>query len=134
MIRHRYSVQFRIYGDIIPDEVTRRLGLEPNHTRSIGDVLHGRKCEEALWSYSGAPEGVFVEEWDNLENGLLHLINKIWSKKYLIDHYMNNYKTVWWCSHFQSSFDGGPWLSQDLLTALADFGSPIYIDNYFSDD
>jgi hypothetical protein len=32
---------------------------------------------------------------------------------------------------FSASFDGGPTLSPELLRELADFGVPVFIDNYF---
>ncbi len=41
---------------------------------------------------------------------------------------------VWWCGHFQTSFNGGPSLSPELMTALGSFGIPLSIDNYFSEE
>ncbi len=41
---------------------------------------------------------------------------------------------IWWCGHFQSSFDGGPTLTPTLLRDLASFEIPLYLDNYFSED
>jgi hypothetical protein len=107
--------------------------LKPNESRSAGTQIHGRKHEEALWSYSGSPEGIFVEEWSNLEDGIAHILDKISSKRELIQYYVKNHKTIWWCGHFQSSFDGGPTLSPVLLANLANFGVPLFIDNYFSE-
>jgi Domain of unknown function (DUF4279) len=134
MNSHRYSVQFRISGDIVPDEVTLRLGLQPNEIRIAGTMVHGRAQKESLWSYSGAPEGIFVQEWPRLEDGLLRILDDLLPKREAIQHYIDNYSTIWWCGHFQSSFDGGPTLSPSLLSRLADFGVPIFIDNYFSSD
>jgi len=134
MSSHRYSVQFRISGDIVPDEITQRIGLQPNETRIAGSVLHGRMLEKSLWSYSGAPDGIYVQEWERLEDGILHLLGKLLPKKELIEYYVENHDTVFWCGHFQSSFDGGPTISKSLLSSLASFGVPVFIDNYFSDD
>lgn len=134
MNSHRYSVQFRISGDIVPDEVTRHLGLQPNEIRLAGALIHGRRMEESLWSYSGAPEGVFVQEWQILEDGISYMLDKLLPKKELIRYYTDNYSTILWCGHFQSSFDGGPTFSRSLLSKLADFDVPVFIDNYFSDE
>jgi hypothetical protein len=134
MSSHKYSVQFRISGDIVPDEITQSLGLQPNEIRIAGSVVHGRRAEDSLWSYSGVSDGTFVQEWGTLEDGLLHLLKKLSPKKELIQHYVDNHDTVWWCGHFQSSFDGGPTISKSLLSSLASFGVPLFIDNYFSDE
>jgi len=50
-----------------------------------------------------------------------------------IDNYKQKYDAVWWCGHFQSSFDGGPMLTAELMGRLADFGVDLYIDNYFAE-
>ncbi|WP_369925663.1 DUF4279 domain-containing protein [Xanthomonas sp. NCPPB 2632] len=134
MSSHRYSVQLRINGDIIPNDVTRELGLEPNHVRKAGTVVHGRMMKRSLWSYSGTSAEDFVQEWDTLEEGLLHLLNELAPKKEVLQRYIDHYDTVWWCGHFQSSVDGGPTFSKSLLMNLASFGVPVFIDNYFLDD
>ena len=134
MNSHRYTVQLRINGDIVPDDITLELGLEPNRVRRAGTVSHGRILERSLWSYSGASPEVFVREWDTLEEGLLHLLDELVPKKDVLQHYIDHYDTVWWCGHFQSGFDGGPTFSKALLLQLASFGVPVFIDNYFSDD
>lgn len=43
------------------------------------------------------------------------------------------FDAVWWCGHFQSSFDGGPELPAELLTEIGSYGIPLYIDNYFNE-
>jgi len=47
--------------------------------------------------------------------------------------YKQRYSVEFWCGHFQSSFDGGPRLSAQLMRRLSDFGVDLYIDNYFHD-
>lgn len=134
MKAHKYSVQFRITGDMNPGEVTQTLGLHPNRSMLAGEERNGRKCLESMWSYSGAPNGQFVQEWEVLEDGLNDLLEKLSPKKHLLQRYIDNYETVWWCGHFQASFDGGPTLSTALLLKLAAFGVPLFIDNYFSEE
>jgi hypothetical protein len=41
---------------------------------------------------------------------------------------------ILWCGHFQSSFDGGPTLSPELLKQLGEFEVELFIDNYFSEE
>ena len=134
---HTYSVQFRLSGKSLdPHEVTRRLGLEPSQIRVAGEKRGTNKAwDESLWAFDGNPEprGT-AKEWTSLEEGLSVVLNKLAPKKALIQSYVDDgVESIWWCGHFQSAFDGGPTLSASLLRQLADFGFPLFIDNYFSE-
>lgn len=137
---HSYSVQFRIFGkDLDPSGITRDLGLEPNHVRIAGERCFGagkKVWPESLWSYEGDNDSIpRAKKWASLEDGLTYLLDRLASKKSLIRAYAGKFEMIWWCGHFQSSADGGPTLSADLLLRLADLGVPLYIDNYhFTDD
>lgn len=131
---HTYSVQFRISGKgLDPSEVSRKLGLEPNQVRIAGERRSANQVwHESLWSYDGdtAFAGT-AREWTTLEDGLRHVLDRLLPKRELIQEYAKSYEAVWWCGHFQSGFDGGPTLSPSLLKLLADFGVPLFIDNYY---
>jgi|SRR5580658_6836509 hypothetical protein len=134
---HTYSVQFRISGkDMSPDEVTRRLGLEPNQVRIAGERRSANQVwTESLWSYDGGTASAeAAREWTSLEDGVRYVLERLLPKRDLIQEYAKSHNAVWWCGHFQSSFDGGPTLSASLLRLLADFGVPLFIDNYFRED
>lgn len=134
---HKYSVQFRLSGDkLVPAEITRRLGLSPNQVRIRGEKRGERSVwNESLWSYDGSDDvSGSARFWDSLQDGLSHVLSDLLPKKKLIDELVAEYEAVWWCGHFQSSFDGGPTLSVSLLRQLAEFGVPVFIDNYFTDD
>jgi hypothetical protein len=134
---HTYSVQFRISGaNLDPHEVTREMGLEPNQIRIAGERRSNSQVwRESLWSYDGGRASADPgNEWNSLEDGLVYVLGKLSPKKELIQKYAESYDVVWWCGHFQSGFDGGPTLSTSLLKLLADFGVPVFIDNYFRND
>jgi len=134
---HSYSVQFRISGkDLNPDEVTRRLDLQPCQVRIAGERRSASQVwDESLWSYDGrATSDEAAKEWASLEDGLRHVLDKLLPKKGLIQEYTRTHEAVWWCGHFQSGFDGGPTLSSSLLALLGDLGVPLFIDNYFRDE
>lgn len=134
---HTYSVQFRISGKSLdPSEITRQLGLEPNQIRIAGERRSDSTVwRESLWSYDGGTDPLApAKEWASLEEGLLYVLGKLLPKKDLIQAYARSFEAIWWCGHFQSSFDGGPTLSVSLLERMADFGVPIFIDNYFRSD
>jgi hypothetical protein len=62
----------------------------------------------------------------------MHVLESLWPHRDKIAKYAATSKLVWWCGHFQSSFDGGPTLSLALLRKLGEFGADLHIDNYLS--
>jgi hypothetical protein len=132
---HHYSVQLRITGEnLSPDEISNLLKLQPNQTRIAGQ-RRGRDSTwtKSLWSYDGSGDDT-QREWMFLDEGLMFVMNKLWSKKDLINSFKDKFDVVWWCGHFQTSFDGGPTFSISLLEKLAEFGVPLFLDNYFTED
>jgi hypothetical protein len=126
---HRYTVEFRIEGAaLVPADVSAKLGLEPCQVRE------GVARRNALWSYDGAAESTQRKEWESLEEGLLYLLERLLPKQGVIQANFGGFDMYWWCGHFQQSFDGGPTLSPELFRKLADFGVPLILDNYFSDE
>ena len=134
---HTYSVQFRIFGlHLDPREVTLRLGLQPSQVRLAGEKRSANKVwSDSLWSFDGrdAPNEA-VKEWTSFEEGLRYVHGRLMPKKELVMAYAKSHEVIWWCGHFQSTFDGGPTLSVALLNLLGAFGAPLYIDNYFVND
>jgi len=126
---HRYTVELRIYGENLdPDVVTRQTGLQPCQTRKAGSSQGNRTYQKAMWAFdANGPR-----DWPSLEDGLSLVLDAIESRKDVFDEYRRLFELIWWCGHFQSSFDGGPALSPSMLTRLGAFGAPLYIDNYFS--
>lgn len=84
-----------------------------------------------MWAYDGS-DGRGAPQWDSLEQGLWFVLDRLHSSQELFLRYKTRYQVIWWCGHFQSSFDGGPTLSSRLLERLAAFGVDLFIDNYFS--
>lgn len=130
---HTYSVQLRINGfGLRPDEVTSALGVEPYQVRREGEPRSSKELwAESMWSYDGSTDGR-QKEWGSLEEGLDWVMQDLWYKRSVIAAYQSRFDVVWWCGHFQSSYDGGPTFSVALLEKLAGFGVPVYLDNYFS--
>ena len=129
---HEYTVEFRISGtQLVPAVITQALGLEPSLVREVGEHRGmGKVWDQALWGYNGFPADA-PKSWTSLEDGLTFLLDRLEPLRSEIDKYRQKHDAVWWCGHFQSSFDGGPTLSVKLMRRLADFGVELYIDNYF---
>ena|SRR5687768_17677201 len=131
---HEYTVEFRVSGaELIPATITHALGLEPSLVRQVGERRGaGTVWNQALWGYNGFPADT-PKAWASLEDGLSFLLDRLEPLRSEIDKYKRTYDLIFWCGHFQSSFDGGPTLSARLLRRLADFGVDVYIDNHFVD-
>lgn len=87
-----------------------------------------------FWAYNGEGEEGAQSEWQSLEDGLNFLLRRLSHHRPMVIELAKNHEGIWWCGHFQSSFDGGPTLSPKLLTELASYGLPLSIDNYFSSE
>ena len=126
---HEYTVEFRILGDSLePSIVANELGLEPSLIRR-SEI--GTSPVKVIWGFDGlAPDE--PRAWESLEEGLRFLLSQLRNKKAALTHFKDRYEVIFWCGHFQSSFDGGPTLSADILQELGEFGVPLFIDNYFS--
>jgi hypothetical protein len=130
MSRHIYTVELRIVGNNIePDSITEKLGLQPCRAVHAGSRRADGREIIASWAFSGG--GDEKSEWASLEEGLQFVLAKVWPLRHAIAAYKNGGELIWWCGHFQASFDGGPSLSSDLLKKLGEFGANIFIDNYF---
>jgi uncharacterized protein DUF4279 len=128
--RHRYTVELRVWGEKLdPNVITSETGLEPCQIRVAGTRKGTRTWSEGLWAFNGGGKsGDF--EWDSLEDGLVFVMDRLGDSEKLFAKYAADYDVVWWCGHFQSSFDGGPRLSAGLLKRLGSFGAELFIDNY----
>ena len=129
---HQYTVELRVWGrDLDPERVTTDTGLRPCQTRARGDRWGSRTYDESMWAFNG--EGAApTRDWDSLEDGLTFVLDKLGDSHAVFARLASQFTVIWWCGHFQSSFDGGPTLSPQLLTRLGTFGANLYIDNYFS--
>jgi hypothetical protein len=133
MSGHEYTVEFRIYSNTLaPHEITLDLGLEPCRMRTENSPGPRGWNQCGMWAYDGGGEN--RSSWDSLEEGLTHVLDKLWAHRDAIAGYKRSAELVWWCGHFQYSFDGGPRLSPSLLRRLGEFGAELYIDNYHSID
>ena len=131
MASHKYTVEFRIWGDTLDAaQVSGDLGLEACQTRTASGSRFPGRTDRGMWAYNGPPGS--PTEWESLENGLRHVLEYLWPHREKIARYSTTSELVWWCGHFQEAFDGGPTLSPALLRKLGEFGAALCIDNYFS--
>ena len=131
---HTYTVELRFTGDQLePSEISAQLNLQPSNALSQLQSKTSKRAKRPFWAYNGRGEVGFQAEWTSLEDGLEFLLKSISSKKAEIVILASQFDGLWWCGHFQASFDGGPKLSPRLLTELGSYGTPLVMDNYFSD-
>jgi hypothetical protein len=133
MRSHIFTVELRIFSKTLdPSQITRESGLTPSSVRQPGSVRSDGKRLDAMWCFNGAEaEGGRTMEWSSLEEGLIFVMDKVWPHRDVIAGYQPASRVMWWCGHFQTTFDGGPTLSPSLLKRLGEFGAELFIDNYF---
>jgi hypothetical protein len=130
---HTYSVEFRLYGDDLdPAEVSSIIGLQAT-TSSRGEPI-GSRPRLPFWGFNGSDDPQFQEEWQSLEDGLALVSRRLKPHRSVIAGLLDRFDGLWWCGHFQSSFDGGPTLSPRVLADVASFGCPFFLDNYHAGD
>ena len=130
---HRYTIELRYFGDSLDMErISREMMLEPSTSLLPSITATGRR-RGAVWGYDGYDGEGFFEGWSSLEEGLAFLFGRLDAKIGTIRELSKDYESIWWCGHFQSSFDGGPRFGIDIIDGLHKFGIPIFIDNYFSE-
>ena len=131
---HTYLVELRFFGDLLdPSEVSSILGLQPSLYSSHEEPLLNRK-RRPFWGYNGIEHPEFQAEWLSLEDGLAFVAGRLSALKSEVVQLSKRFDGLWWCGHFQTSFDGGPTLSPQILAEVASFGCPLYLDNYFSSE
>src|SRR5579862_4233476 len=102
---HFYTVEFRILGrELDPARITRELGLQPSQIRVPGTLRADGRSLDAMWAYHGADTDHPLE-WGSLEQGLSHVLEKLWPHRETIRLYGARAELIWWCGHYQSSFD-----------------------------
>lgn len=109
---HTYTVELRfIDPQLEPADISRRLNLIASAELSPGEGLTGMRRRHPFWAYNGKGEVGFQSEWESLEAGLQFLLGCLRSRKSEIVTIAQEFRAIWWCGHFQASFDGGPTLS-----------------------
>ncbi len=113
--------------------VTSLLGLRPCQA-GVASRTSGKQLQETpFWAFNGAGSSNMSMEWTSLEEGLTYLLDILEPKWNLLQTLESFCHFIWWCGHFQNSFDGGPRLSGKLLKRLGGFGAEMFIDTYFSE-
>jgi Domain of unknown function (DUF4279) len=132
---HEYAVELRFTGEnLVPSDVSARLGLLPTNYYVRGMDYPNTKNRLPFWGYDAQSDRDNYRGWQSLEEGFEFVCRELRSKKAEIITLSREFKGLWWCGHFQSSFDGGPTLSPSFLAEIASYGLPIFIDNHFVSD
>lgn len=106
--------------------------LEPSGSLTRLAASSSSRSRRPFWAYNGQGEEGFLLDWRSLEDGLTFLARRLAPLRSTVVDLSQTFDGIWWCGHFQSSFDGGPTLSPKILAEVASFGLPLFIDNYFA--
>ncbi len=129
---HRYTIELRLTGPTLdPAHITAQLGLTPTTQWKIGETANPKHRDKALWAYAPAGE---CRPWPDFESMTSALLDELRPVQQKLAELRAEHEAFFWCGHFDSSFDGGPSFSPELLRALAEFAIPLYIDTHFVRD
>jgi Domain of unknown function (DUF4279) len=120
-----------INGDFNPEDITRRLGLEPLHTTSKGEVFPHRRARPvattSVWKlFSDASI-----EADTIEPHLAWLLDLLEPRVEALSAIVANgafaYADCLWAS---PGLGGGPWITPQSMRRLAALDLPLIISFY----
>ena len=131
---HEYSVEFLIVADDLDEaEVSAMLGLKASVFLKKGEPyspLSQKKRENSSWSFFiDPPEGNRC--WNSLEEGLKCLIEKLQPLQGVLGQLRERFSLHAYCGHFGSGFGGGPSISPETLSQLAELGLTLNIKTYW---
>ncbi len=127
---HLYTVEIRFWGEaLVAEEITQRLNLQPSMVREKKGGQGGKQVMPT-WGYNGHGNSNFQPEWKSLDHGLDFLICCLMPSREVLSEISKSISAIWWCGHFQTSFDGGPTLSPSTLIKLSKFKIPFFLDCY----
>ena len=84
-----------------------------------------------MWEFEVFPED--RDDWNALELGLAELLRIFTPHTRTLQEYRNKYGVLLWCGQFSARFGAGPILSAEILKSLGDFGVPLELSVYCSD-
>lgn len=108
------------------------MGLEPSSSLTRLAATASARPRTPFWGYNGQGEEGFLQEWPSLEDGLAFLASRLAPLRSTVVDLSQTFDGIWWCGHFQTTFDGGPTVSAKVLAEVASFRLPLFIDNYFA--
>jgi hypothetical protein len=113
-------------------EISEQLGVKPSYSTSCGGVKKIGAAEREEWIYDGSERDGYREEWNSLDDALIFILSSVENFRDRLSQVLDEAEGIWWCGHFQSSFDGGPQLLPLTLRRLGEYNLPLFIDTYFS--
>ena len=120
----------RIVGDdLIPEEISRRLGCTPTVSQKKGDVIVGKRsgakrtARTGMWSLHATDH-----EPEDLEAQIGELLSKVTSELAVWRDVVHKYREDLFCGLFTGSGNDGLSLSPDSLLVLGQRGIELALD------
>ena len=127
-------VGLTINGDFNPEDITRRLGLTPTHTRLTGEVIPGGHARGLASTSVWAIDSDLIIEADTIEPHLAWLFDLLEPRMETLSAIVANgafaYADCFWSSRGMS---GGPWITPESMVRLAALHLPLIISFHVID-
>jgi hypothetical protein len=127
-------VGLTIEGDFHPNDISRRLELEPKHTMLKGEVISRRRARVASTSHWSIDSEESIEA-DTIEPHLEWLLDLLEPRGEALSAIVATgafaYADCLWAS---VGLSGGPWIGPESMRRLAVLNLPLIISFYATDE
>ena len=129
------AASLHVWGDeVIPDEITRLLGVSPTRSHLKGDIVSARadqvfRRKSGSWSLRATDR-----EPEDLDGQIQELLSRTTADLAVWQELAHRFDLVMFCGLFMRSWNDGMMLSPTTLKLLADRGLSLSLDIYGPDD
>lgn len=125
-------VTLRIYGDdLVPEEITKLLGVAPTHSAFKGQETIGRKtgkvrtAKAGMWRLCASDR-----EPENIDDQIQEIFNQIPADVAVWKSITKKYRANLFCGLFMSQTNDGLSISPQSMALLAERGIELWFDIY----
>ena len=126
------TVTLRIYGDdLVPQEITKMLGVSPSRAKIKGEKTVGRKtgktyiAKSGMWQL-GAPD----REPEDIDGQIREMFSQVSADVSVWRGITKKYRVNLFCGLFMSETNDGLSISPQSLALLAERGIELWFDIY----
>jgi hypothetical protein len=129
-------VSLRIYGDdLVPDEITRLLGVSPTHAVIKGEKIIGRKTGDVRFAKSGMWRLCASDrEPEDIDGQIREILSQVPADLAAWQSITKKYRVNLFCGLFMAESNDGLSIAPQSLVALGERGIELWFDIYDTGD
>jgi ribosomal protein L19 len=129
-------VTLRIYGDdLVPQDITKMLGVSPTHAETKGQEIVGRKTGKVRIAKSGMWRLCASDRTpEDIDGQIREIFSQITADVAVWQSITKKYRVNLFCGLFMSEANDGLGISPQSLSVLAERGIELWFDIYAPTD